>query len=240
MHSIEAVIFDWGNTLVDYPLETTADQVAWLSAFLRAIARQFGNPLRGKLEQLAACEPALLRFNQELPDHAVRIFERRLRETLPLNFSSHVASVVERQLCDRLFASACTVDGASLVIAELCRMGLRVGIVSNTPWGTTPEQWRREIDNYDFVRNHCASAVFCRDVGFRKPHAAPFLACMRRLQAIPDKTLVVGDSLTSDITGARAAGCKSVWFNRRHSPLPSAEQHCITSLSELPAIINSQ
>src|SRR5438270_103223 len=138
MRPVDAVIFDWGNTLVDYPLETPAEQIAWLSKFLSATARQFGGAFQAEIERLVASEAALLQFNQELPDHAVRSFERRLRESLPLNFSSHVASVVERQLCERLFASARAVEGSPLVMAELCRTGLRVGIVSNTPWGTTP------------------------------------------------------------------------------------------------------
>jgi HAD superfamily hydrolase (TIGR01549 family) len=237
MRPVEAVIFDWGNTLVDYPLETSTEQIAWLSKFLSATARQFGGAFQAEIERLVASEAALLQFNQELPDHAVRSFERRLRESLPLNFSSHVASVVERQLCERLFASARAVEGAPLVMAELCRTGLRVGIVSNTPWGTTPEQWRKELDNYHFVRSHCVAAVFCRDVGFRKPHPAAFLACMRKLQTVPERTLVVGDSMASDIAGARAAGCRSVWLNRRRSQNPSG-QYFITSLPEVLTIVN--
>lgn len=236
MQPIEAIIFDWGNTLVDYPLERQAEQVAWLSAFLVQVAKQFSAPFRTELERLSASESALLEFNQELPDYAVRNFEKRLREALPMGFSSHVASVVERQLCERLFSAAKPVEGAAHVLQELCRMGFRVGVVSNTPWGTTARQWRGELDNYEFFRNHCVTAVFCGDVGFRKPHPAPLLACVHKLQSSPAKTLVVGDGLNSDIAGARAAGCIGVWFDRIQARTAGPDQPSITSLSEVLAL----
>ncbi len=238
MPAIDSVIFDWGNTLVDYPLETAAQQVRWLSLFLHDMARQLGDPLQTEMERLADNEEALYKFNQELPDHAVRGFERRLKETLLIGVSARIASAMEQQLCERLFGSARVVEGADEVVSHLHRKGLRIGIVSNTPWGTSREQWKKELESYEFFRKSCGAVVFCQDVGFRKPHPAPFTSCLLRLQSRPDKTLVVGDSLNSDMAGAHAAGCRGLWFDRKHSHTSAPGQPSISLLADIPALIN--
>ena len=239
MRTVQAAIFDWGNTLVDYPLETAEEQVAWLASFLRSAARQWSAPLKKEMEALADKQEALYRFNQEMPDYRVRGFEGRLREVLPVGFSAHVASVVEQQLCRRLFASARIVEGAEDVVLKLHKQGLAVGIISNTPWGTTPNEWRGEIDRYDFIRKSCSATVFCHDVGFRKPHPAAFHSCLQKLGASPDKTIVIGDSLSSDVAGALAVGCKSLWFDRRHSGITATGQPSVTQLADTLAVIDN-
>ena len=238
MKAIEAVIFDWGNTLVDYPLDTAESQVTWLATFLQDTAKQWSDPLRSELEAMAETEETLYRFNQEMPDYRVRPFEERLREALPSGISAHIASVIERQLCQRLFASAQIIEGAQDVLSRLCQRRLAVGIVSNTPWGTTPNEWRQELDHYDFVRNSCSAVVFCGDVGFRKPHPAAFHACIQRLHVSATQTVVIGDSLSSDMAGACAAGCKSVWFDRKHSGAATPYQPAVVVLANTLGMIS--
>lgn len=238
MKAVEAVIFDWGNTLVDYPLETSANQVKWLASFLRDAAKQWSNPLRQEMEALAEAEEALYWFNQEMADHRVRSFESRLREVLSAGFSSHIASVLERQLCSRLFALARVVEGAQDVISQLCRRGLAVGIVSNTPWGTAQTEWREELNRHDFIPGNCSAMVFCQDVGFRKPHPAAFHSCLQRLHASADKTIVIGDGLSTDMAGAVAAGCRSLWFDRKTPGITAPGQRSVTALANTVAVID--
>ena len=54
-------------------------------------------------------------------------------------------------------------------------------------------------------------------VGAEKPDPAYFAAVARAIDGFdPAKTLVVGDSLTSDMAGGIAAGLDTCWFNPRH------------------------
>ena len=62
-------------------------------------------------------------------------------------------------------------------------------------------------------------------IGADKPSQAFFDAC---IENIPDfckeKTVLIGDSLSSDIHGGKAAGLYSVWYNPRHEELPQGVQ----------------
>lgn len=58
-----------------------------------------------------------------------------------------------------------------------------------------------------------------QEIGFNKPEKAYFDRCFARIPGFdPEKALMVGDSLTSDIKGGINAGLKTVWINPRHKP----------------------
>jgi 2-haloalkanoic acid dehalogenase type II len=48
-----------------------------------------------------------------------------------------------------------------------------------------------------------------------KPHAAIFLTLVNELGLAPDEVLYVGDSRLADIVGARNAGLRAAWINRK-------------------------
>ena len=77
--------------------------------------------------------------------------------------------------------------------------------------------------------------------GVLKPDPRIFEVAMRQAGCAPGEMLHVGDSLHSDVGGARAAGVPSVWLNRNGAPndtggYPDAE---IASLVELPALLGA-
>ena len=78
------------------------------------------------------------------------------------------------------------------------------------------------------------------DAGFQKPRKEYFDYVFAR---IPDfdskKALMVGDSLSSDMRGALAAGLDRCWFNPSHQPLPDAPSltYVIYSLTQLLEIV---
>ena len=56
-----------------------------------------------------------------------------------------------------------------------------------------------------------------QEIGFNKPDKAYFDRCFARIPGFdPEKVLMVGDSLTSDIRGGINAGIKTVWVNPKH------------------------
>lgn len=78
------------------------------------------------------------------------------------------------------------------------------------------------------------------DVGYNKPDLRYFEACFKDIPSfIREETVMIGDSLTSDIKGGINAGIKTVWFNhegksRDDSIVPDYEVH---SLDEIPALM---
>lgn len=92
------------------------------------------------------------------------------------------------------------------VLAAVRASGRAVGIVTNN----VEEYQRGKADalGLDWVRVLIGSDT----AGAPKPDPAPFLAGCERMGTEPARTLMVGDSLSSDVAGARGAGLVPVWL----------------------------
>lgn len=80
------------------------------------------------------------------------------------------------------------------------------------------------------------------EVGERKPNAKIFDFVQEQLNTRPEKTVMVGDNIGTDIIGAQQAGWISVWINRTGAEAPTENQpdFTITSLTDLMEILPSQ
>ncbi len=82
--------------------------------------------------------------------------------------------------------------------------------------------------------------VSAADVAAAKPNPAMFFEAMKRLQTSPENTLHVGDHAIHDISGAQAAGIRSVWVNRSGNEWPEEDFQAdfeIADLNELLALL---
>ena len=78
------------------------------------------------------------------------------------------------------------------------------------------------------------------EIGHNKPSKAYFEAAFAQIPGFdPDKALMVGDSLTSDIKGGINAGLRTCWINPNHLPAnPEIRaDYEIEALSQLPALL---
>lgn len=83
-----------------------------------------------------------------------------------------------------------------------------------------------------------------QQIGADKPDPAFFAACFSRIPNFRrEETVIVGDSLTSDILGGIRAGIKTVWFRHRDTqkPIDGITPDCeIHRLSELRPWLEGQ
>ena len=81
-----------------------------------------------------------------------------------------------------------------------------------------------------------------QEIGHNKPSKAYFDGCIAQILGYdPARTIIVGDSLSSDIKGGINAGIATCWVNPNHAPgrediKPDYE---IESLAQLPALLES-
>lgn len=98
----------------------------------------------------------------------------------------------------------------------------RIGIVTNNAVAEQEEKLRH-IGLADAVD----ALVISEAVGVAKPDPRIFAIALERLGGSPEEAVMVGDSWSNDVRGARGAGIRPVWFNRfgepRPEPLPVAE-----------------
>lgn len=82
-----------------------------------------------------------------------------------------------------------------------------------------------------------------QEIGANKPDKVYFDRCAARIPGYaPEKAMMVGDSLTSDIQGGINAGMKTVWVNPHHRPRLEhiVPDHEIEALSQLEAVLDSE
>lgn len=81
--------------------------------------------------------------------------------------------------------------------------------------------------------------VFSQDHGVEKPNPRLFQIAVEKAGCSKQQLLHVGDSLRDDVTGARNAGVKCVWLNRKRArnDLKLKIDYEISSLSELLEIL---
>ena len=67
-----------------------------------------------------------------------------------------------------------------------------------------------------------AAVVCSEDVGAYKPAPVMFTRALAALRLAPHEVLHIGDSLRTDIAGARALGIRTAWINRHGAPTGDA------------------
>jgi putative hydrolase of the HAD superfamily len=232
---IKVVLFDLGNTLVNYYRRedfapVLREAIVGISGELQR--RGFPQDRNRLLERAWA-------FNVERDDHRVWPLDERLRELIgpPANdptLMPQIAALFLRPIfrCARLHPEALA------TLRELRRRGLKTGIVSNTPWGSAGASWRSDLQRLGLV-DAVDVIVFCTDVGWRKPAAAPFERALMQLAATPSQAVFVGDDPQWDIRGALNVGMKPVLFDPRDHHEPSDGVIRIEKLSEIPDLVSS-
>jgi putative hydrolase of the HAD superfamily len=92
-----------------------------------------------------------------------------------------------------------------------------------------------EVDSYfDLV-------LAAGELGIGKPDPGIFRFALDKLGVAPEQVWHVGDSLISDVAGAKAAGLTAVWLNRRGLKREDAQpepDYEVASLSELLPLLD--
>jgi putative hydrolase of the HAD superfamily len=114
----------------------------------------------------------------------------------------------------------------------LADRGIGLGLISNSHRCLTSFQAHFALNGL------IAVAVSSPEERFMKPHPAIFRAALERMRVGPEQAIMVGDSVSHDIEGARRAGMRGVLVARDAVPpgLPD-DLVVIRSLRELLAMV---
>jgi len=111
-------------------------------------------------------------------------------------------------------------------LSRLRARGVKLAVVSN--WDSRLEPILDALEISPLLDAVVVSAVD----GFRKPGVRIFEMALERLGAAPQRTIMVGDSVTDDVQGAARAGLSPVLVLRSDGPPPGGVT-VIRSLDEL-------
>lgn len=117
------------------------------------------------------------------------------------------------------------------MILTLCtQAGRRVGIITNGPGNHQKEK----LEALGINQWVCSDHVFISEVlDMMKPDPRIFHYAQEQMALDPETTIYVGDSFSADVVGAKRAGWKVIWLNRRnHKTSDLAVQADYTVYSE--------
>jgi len=76
--------------------------------------------------------------------------------------------------------------------------------------------------------------IFCfKEIGYEKPSQGFFEHIISKLGCLRSEIVMIGDSLETDVYGAKKYGVESVWLNNDQQPVPEG----ITAISNLHDLI---
>ncbi len=123
---------------------------------------------------------------------------------------------------------------------DVCRAlskALRLYIITN---GIKCVQRNRLSSSH--IKPYFTDIFISEEIGFEKPHKGFFDAVANKIEGFSQKdTIVVGDSLTSDIKGGIAAGIDTCWFDPKGKEISEAIPYTyrIEALEELVPLLLS-
>jgi putative hydrolase of the HAD superfamily len=229
------VLFDLGNTLVTY--YRASDFAPILRESIDGLC-DFLAERKSVVADRARTFQHALELNTEDPGYRVRPLAGRLIEL----FAQHDLEASDlNAMCDiflRPIFRLGTLDEHALpTLAAIRRKGIRTAIVSNTPWGSPAERWTEELRRHGLMEAVDA-AVFCVDVGWRKPASQIFQHALSLLNVDARDSAFVGDDPRQDVAGAARSGIRAILIDPRGA---EANAPCTTihSLKELLPLLDS-
>ena len=92
-------------------------------------------------------------------------------------------------------------------LSSLRSKGYRIGAVTDRALGGTP--FMNELRHHNLLEFFEVVSISA-DVGWRKPHAKIFQHALNAMKVAPEECVMVGDSFSADIAGAKALGMTAV------------------------------
>ena len=204
MKSYDVFLFDADGTLFDFEL---AEATAFKSVF-----ESYG----------FRCSDEIITLYSSINDKLWKLFEtggisiegiktqRFIRLFDELNIDSNASDFNEKYVVE-LGKCAFLLDGARDICEKLTSRRKSIYIVTN---GITQVQRTRLSSS--LIRDYITDCFISELIGFQKPDARYFEYVLANIPQISkERILLVGDSLTADITGGINAGIDTCWFNEK-------------------------
>jgi HAD superfamily hydrolase (TIGR01549 family) len=234
---VEAVLFDYGLTLITYTRPTEALHRAYTRiAALLGDSRWDADHLLAAVHDRVDARVAAHEAAGSLEEIDIVATHRDAYRELGIDLPPEQLDMAMREEQEAWWDGIQVAPGAPATLHALRGHGLRLGICSNAPY--RPASMRQQLAHVGLLPLVDA-AVFSGEVGWRKPAPQIFRAALEALGADPRSTLMVGDRLREDVDGAHAVGMRAVRLREHHDdPDPDERADAVLDrLAGLPALL---
>src|SRR6476660_5543087 len=122
-------------------------------------------------------------------------------------------------------------DDVADVLRGLHASGVKIGLISNS------HRCLASFETHFELRGLFTVAVSSIEHGYMKPHRSIFEAALNGADVTASESVMVGDSLTHDVDGARRLGMRGVLVARSGPITAPPDVPVIRSLRELPPLV---
>ena len=227
---IKNVFLDLDDTIFDFQ---KGERRAIINTFQRIGIPTDDKVIERYIEINLDCWQALERGEMTKDQVLVGRFEMLFRE-LNISASANEAQEIYEKL---LSLEHDFMEGGEELLAEFQRIG-RYDLYTAT--NGIPEVQNPRIADSG-IRKYFKGIFISEEIGFAKPDKRFFDACFSAIEGFDrGETIIVGDSLTSDILGGINAGILTCHFNPKDKPYTNVKpDYKINKLSELIALLDS-
>lgn len=172
-----------------------------------------------------------IRRNPEIEPDAGYIVVEALRRWDMHNLDLATGAAIFEALRVRIPGSRPLFDDVLSTLEVLQQRGFRLGVVTNRHWGG--QLFQEDLQEMGLLRYFDpAHMAISADLGIRKPNPAIFKHALQSLACVPEQAVLIGDSLRSDVVGAKLLGMGMVW---KPKPAMLQQMYVHTNAMNAPA-----
>lgn len=235
MPDVDAVLFDYGNTLVTftYPRD---ELLAVIERFRPKIEAATGAPAPAAEEVMNAVLLPLESVVENPGQVEVSYLDiyadawRAAGIRLPPGLQYEILDA-EQQVWDDV---AVVDPDAREVLHWLRDSGIKRAVCSNAPF--PPEMMLRQVEK-NGIAGLVDAVVFSSQLGLRKPAPDVYLSTLQRIGVDASKAFFVGDRVREDHAGPVAVGMRAVICTAHATSSPPEGIPTIASLADLPGML---
>ncbi|MCX7641936.1 MAG: TIGR02253 family HAD-type hydrolase [Elusimicrobiales bacterium] len=192
---IEAVVFDFDNTLMDFMKMKRA-------AVDTAVDYMIDAGLKIKKQEMIE---KIFKVYWEEGIEDQNIFDKVLfREFGEIDYKILAAGIIGYRKAKEAYMML--YPHVRLTLSELLKMGIKLGVVSDAP---RLPVWLRIVSLG--LHHYFEKVITFDDTNERKPSPKPFLKILEELKVKPQNSIMVGDWAERDIVGAKNIGMITAW-----------------------------
>jgi HAD superfamily hydrolase (TIGR01509 family) len=218
---IEAILFDWNNTLVQFTWDDDLLEEGHRAALAAAGSDQDASAFTARYRDLV--------LKDATPSDNYVDLLRELGVDDPDGFIDAEHEV---------WRPAHEVLGSAQALLDSLRgRGIKTGLVANS-WPDPARLLRADVAAFGLAAQFDV-IVFSEEVGFRKPQPEIFLHALTQLGVDPENAMFVGDGLDTDVQGAAQVGMATVqalWFRADDTPGIEPDFMAFTPMDVLNAV----
>ncbi len=221
----QAILFDFDGTLVDF-VAADIRSLRWLYAHTGA-AVAFEDFLETAVAEI-------MKFHDLVAQNEIdplQMHPFRLRNS----FARHQITWHDDYLAlyrGKLLELCVPFAGVEELLTAVKRK-TKTGLITNA-YDAAEQKERIRSSGLD---SYFDTIIIAGEIGIYKPDPAIFLHALARVDAQPDKSLYVGDSLTHDVIGAKSAGMKTVLLSQKPKKGGDIADYEVSGIGELQRLL---